>query len=102
MYKIYICIYIYICICIRILTSSESVTNTFLLPPPGLLNTADLLEKISQLQVGQLKMSVILYGVSLDFFSQPKAETFTFEKGSRKKLSRFKPGCRVLPEFMKL
>ena len=59
----------------------------FLFPPPGLLNTADLLEKISQLQVGQLKMSAILYGVSLDFFSQPKAETLLFLKKVAEKSS---------------
>lgn len=37
----------------------------------------------------------------LGFFFTTKGRNRTFEKGSRKKLSRFKPGCRVLPEFMK-
>lgn len=59
----------------------------FLFPPPGLLNTADLLEKISQLQVGQLKMAAILYGVSLDFLHWPKAETLLFLKKVAEKSS---------------
>ena len=36
------------------------------------------------------------------FFTTKGRNPAFFEKGSRKKLSRFKPGCRVLPEFMKL
>jgi len=39
----------------------------------------------------------------LGFFTLTKGRNLAFfEKGSRKKLSRFEPGCRVLPEFMKL
>lgn len=84
MYKLDTCItFIFIYLHMYMYTHVIRVSHQYIRadPPPGLLNTADLLEKISQLQVGQLSKYWQCFVVSfLGIFFTTKGRNLTFWK----------------------